>query len=208
MKTEDLINKLARDAKPTRTLSPLSSRLFLWVFVALVSIGIGVAIFGMRPDLTQKLGTSNFMLENAAILIIALCAAFGALVLSVPVGERKTRIKWLPAIGVVIWFGILVSKLFTSQIFHLDCGFSCIRDIALLGFIPGALLFYMVKKGASTHPGAAGFLAVLAATSFGSLGVQFLCKNDEAIHVLLWHLTPALLLGFIGYALSRPLLRW
>jgi hypothetical protein len=70
------------------------------------------------------------------------------------------------------------------------------------------MTYYMMSKAAPLRIGAAGWLAALSAAAAADLATRFICRNDHALHALIWHFAPVLVLGGAGVLLGRALFRW
>ena len=71
MQTELLIARLARQAEPVRVLPPPRVLLRRWAVVALLSVVVGLAWFGVRGDAAARVGSPDFLTQ-------ALLAGVGA----------------------------------------------------------------------------------------------------------------------------------
>jgi hypothetical protein len=80
--------------------------------------------------------------------------------------------------------------------------------ILVLGAIPRAFLFFLVRRAAPIALGWSGLLVMLTLASIGALGLQFTCTNDDPLHLFAWHFLPVLLIAVSGIVLGRRLLRW
>ena len=81
----------------------------------------------------------------------------------------------------------------------------CIGSVAL---IPSALIFALLRKGASVRQFQAGSFAVLAASSIGCLTLRLAEANDSMMHLASWHYGPTVLFAALGAALGKILLKW
>jgi hypothetical protein len=84
----------------------------------------------------------------------------------------------------------------------------CALCIAAVALIPSALLFALIRKGATIRPLQAGSFAVLAASSVGGLTLRLAEANDSLMHLVVWHYLPALLFATLGAVIGKKLLRW
>ncbi len=214
MKTDDFIEQLSSDVKPVRRLASPIKRFLTWFLASFFSISIGISLMGIRSDFDQALKNPKFVLETLVILAIAILAAAGAFVMSVPGVERKPIIRWLVIIPSIAWPLCLAYRLYiiysqtNSFAFIFDYGFGCIKDIFLLGILPGSFLFFMLKTAAPLRLSWIGALATLSAAAVAAVGVQFTCSVDGPVHIFLWHVLPVVVIGLTGIALGKRLLRW
>jgi len=81
----------------------------------------------------------------------------------------------------------------------------CIASVAL---IPSALIFSLLRNGASIHPFQAGSFAVLASSAIGCLTLRLSEANDSIIHLVQWHYVPTLFFAALGALAGKWLLKW
>ena len=211
MRTEDLIQELARDAQPVTPVPPIARRLLGWVVLAAVSFGVVLFLMGVRRDLGDSSDRIDFAFEAALLIITALSAAVGALTVSVPGAERSPLVRWAPVIAAaasIVWAaGELVYAAATgAPTGRLTFAWHCVYKTSAVGAVPGVALFLMVRRAAPMHAAWAGLLAVLATAAVGVLGANTICPNDRPLHMLLWHVTPLMLFAALGAALGTWLL--
>lgn len=213
MLTHELIRQIARDATPVQILPSLPRRFLSWLGAATLCVASGVLWMGLRPDVLRATTTLQFALNCLAILLIAVLSAFAAFMMSVPGTAQSALVRMAPLSVVFIWLVLLAIQgglVLGHGPHHFSAGhgLTCIRDILLLGTIPGALLFFLVRRAAPVALGWSGLLVMLTLASMGALGLQFTCTNDDPLHLLSWHFMPVLLIGMSGVVLGRRLLRW
>lgn len=214
MELTSLIHELSKDLTPVKRLPSTGKRLMNWLSGAFVSVGFWILFFGLRHDIGQKLHEARFLGEGILLITIAILTAGIALFRSVPDLERPQTTRYVPFILVFGWI-LLLSGLTVMSFFHQEplalnpgLGFNCVRDILAFGLIPGVLLFLMVRRAAPLEPIITGALILLAVTALGAFGTQLLCKNDRAVHLLVWHVLPILFLTVVGGFMGKRLLRW
>lgn len=213
MQTDDLIRELAADARPVRRLGPWLQRVTLWALVALVcAIGV-IAGVGARRDLNEVLWNGSFMFEAVLLVVTALSAAAGALIVSVPGAEQSKLVRWLPiAAGgaALLWvvgeLAVVVAA--GDPTVRIVSAWWCIQRTMLVGLLPGLVLFAMVGRGAPLRAAWAGLLAFLATSALGVLGTNIMCAVDRPMHLLMWHVGPMALLAAAGAAIGASLFDW
>ncbi len=213
MMTPELIRQIARGVTPVRILPNPPRRLLSWFGAAMLWVATGVVLIGLRPDVLRGTTTLHFALNCVAILLIAVLSAFAAFMMSVPDTAKSVLVRIAPLSAVFIWLVLLATQgrlLFAPGPHHYSAGhgLSCIRDILVLGAIPGAFLFFLVRRAAPVALGWSGLLVMLTLASIGALGLQFTCTNDDPLHLFAWHFLPVLLIAVSGIVLGRHLLRW
>jgi hypothetical protein len=213
VRTEDLIDHLARDVRPVARLRPVAIRALGWFVLALVSLVIVSVIMGVRRDLADSVDTADFAFEAALLIVTALSAAVGALTISVPGAERSALVRWAPltaGAACVLWAAgeLAVAAGTGAPAGRLTFAWHCIYKTASVAAVPGIALFIMVRQAAPLHAAWAGLLALLATAAVGVLGANVICPLDRPLHMLLWHVAPLMLFAGVGAALGTWLLRW
>ncbi len=188
MDSDELIARLARDAKPVRRLAPPWQGALAWLALAALFMAGVVAVAGLRHDLGARLGLMTEQLNLAFAAATAVLAALGAFHLARPDGDARwawapvaPALGWLAGMGAgclgEIWRGGLA----------MGTSFECARFI--LGFgVPLTLsMLWMVRHAALTRPVEVAALAGLAASALAAVGLALVHHLDAAAMVLVWH---------------------
>jgi hypothetical protein len=212
VRTDDLIRELAADGRPVRRLAPWLRRVAVWALVAAAcAIGV-IGSLGARRDLAQVIWRGPFIFEAMLLIVTALSAAAGALIVSVPGAERSKLVRWLPVAagaGALFWVaGELAVVVAAGETNRFLPAWWCIQRTLLVGLVPGVLLFAMVGRGAPLRAAWAGLLALLSTSALGVLGTNIMCSVDRPLHVLLWHVGPMALLAAAGAFIGASLFDW
>jgi hypothetical protein len=210
MDTETLIAQLSADAAPTRASQSPWRMAALWVVGFAVYVGIAVAAVGPRVDIVSQLQTPLFALEIAALVALVASCAISAAVLAFPDMYQTRRIARMPMVFFAL-FVVVVAMAFSCvgdclRMSMAEC--ECTLSIALYALLPAALLFYSIRKVASTNGAAAGSVVVLTAFGIGALILRLVEQTDAMPHVVTYHYVPMLAAALIGLALGRKFLRW
>jgi len=212
MRTDDLIERLARDARPVRPLPAPHRRAAAWLLVALPFMVAVVLVISPRPDLMDQLAAPRYLMEQFAALATAVAAAVAAFAAVVPGIDR--RLIWLPALPGAAWVASL--------------GLGCVRDwlalgseglrvtpdpecllyIAMIGSVPAVALVAMLRRGAPVAPRLALFMAALAAAAVGNFGLRLFHTQDAGLMVLIWQFGSVALLAVLGGLAGGRLLNW
>jgi hypothetical protein len=211
MKTDTLIDLLARGAGPApravaaRRLSPAA------IAGLLLSAGAAIAVFGVIPSgmfatatpwmkmvyagamawaagwLTARMSrpASSFARPKAAAVAVVLAmAAWGAAsLMSIPSGSR---------LGAVLGHSWL----------------SCPWSVLALSLPALVAALWAVRGLAPTRPRAAGFAAGLMAGSVGAFGYALSCPEASPAFVAVWYTLGIALTGAVGAVLGPRVLRW
>jgi hypothetical protein len=213
VKTEDLIRQLAAEATPVRPMAPVFRRAAGWLVLAFASLAVVMLLMGVRRELGDASDRFDFALEAALLLLTAVSAAIGALLVSIPGAGTTRRVRWLPVglgVGCVLLAAgeLVYAAVVGAPTGRLTFAWHCVYKTTSVALVPGVVLFIMVRRGAPLQTAWAGLLAVLATTAIGVLGANIICPTDRPVHMLLWHVLPLALFAGGGAALGRWLLRW
>jgi hypothetical protein len=213
VRTDDLIRQLANEARPVRPLRPTPLRLVGWAVIAAASLGVVSMLMGVRREFGSVADQADFAVEAALLIITALSAAVGALVVSVPGAERSALVRWTPIVaGVasVLWAAgeLALASATGEPTGRLTFGWHCVYKTAAVAAVPAIALVVLVRRAAPTRAAWAGLLAILATAAVGVLGANIICPYDRPLHMLVWHVAPLMLFAGAGAALGTWLLRW
>jgi hypothetical protein len=212
MRTEDLIDRLARESGPVQPLASPVRRVLGWLAVALGFAAAMVWAIGPRPDLAERLGEARFLFEQSAALATAVAAAVAALALTLPDASRLWRL--FPVIPGAAWLGTLGLGCFRDWAqmgpdgLRLTPDPECFFYIALIGSLPLLVLVLMLRRGAPLRPSWTLGLAALAAAAIGNFGLRLFHTEDAALMVLVWQVGAVALIAGIAALCGRNILRW
>ena len=211
MNTDELIDKLAKDASP-----PLSSRTLLAVAVAAGMAITAVAFFsaiGFRQDISQAVRDARFLFKCAVTIASAAFAVGTTLRLSRPdgsLGRGGLTLAVAPALLVCaalaeLW--ALPEPQWMPRLVGVN-SHRCLTLIPLLAIGPLACLLWALRRGAPANPGVAGAVAGLAASGIAAMFYATACIDDSPLFVITWYPMAALIVAAAGYLIGRRLLTW
>jgi hypothetical protein len=212
METQDLIARLAAEARPVRRLRPPWMRAALWLAIALPCVAAVVGNKIVMIDPAQTLADPSFILEQAATLATAVAAALAAFASTVPGFDR--RVLLLPLLPLALWLASVGHgcvqdwvRLGTDGL-TLRPDWECLPYAAVIGIAPAIAIILMLRRGAPLFPRSTLMLGALAVAALGNLGLQAFHLHDASIMVLTWHLGSVVLLSAVGGLLGRQVLGW
>jgi hypothetical protein len=213
VRTEELIRELAHEAAPVRRLAPFRVRLAFWGATAAGMWVAAVWWFGVRGDLSTAVWTVTFQVKTALLLLTAITAASGALLVSVPGAERSAAARWLPVAGLgslLLWVAweLTTAAAAGTASWRVGAAWGCTAQIVAVGLVPGVALLVMVHRAAPLRAAWAGLLALVATGAIGALGTSTICPSDRSMHVLVWHVLPLVAIGALGAAIGYATLGW
>jgi hypothetical protein len=213
VKTDDVIDDLTRDLAPV---SPRALPLRLAVGVgagALVSAFAMLVWLGVRPDLMQAAETPAYWMKFGYTALLALCAFWAVSRLARPASHADWA---LIGIGGVFLFLLVMASMRLMEAapdarMPLIMGHSakvCPWRIAILSLPIFVGAFWSLRAFAPTRLVLAGTVAGLASGALGAWIYAFHCDESAAPFVLVFYTFGMALLGALGAAAARPLLRW
>lgn len=215
MDTNELIAKLSRERAPKMILrSPAYFGIRLIAVLAAYALGAQFYL-GFRPDIAVQLARPLFAVEVLLLAATILSGAVAAVFSMYPDLHQKPWILKIPYAVFATLAALVLFQLFLTPIdprmvlppagAH---AMECTLCIAAISIVPSALVFGLLRKGASVHPFHAGSFAVLATTGIGCLALRLAEDNDSLIHLTAWHYLPTLLFAALGAAIGKWVLRW
>ena len=214
MDSETLIARLSSEAaSPTPVRAPRywATRL-LAVLVAYDAVT--QLCLGLRRDLAMQMNRPFFVVEIALLVALLLTSATASVLAMYPDAYQKPKLLKLPYAAFTLLLALVVFQLWMlldarmvmplPGAHAMECAL-CIGSVAL---VPSALIFAILRQGASVHPLQAGSFAVLAASSIGCLTLRLSEANDSMMHLVSWHYGPTLLFAAFGAGIGRFLLKW
>jgi hypothetical protein len=213
VKTDELIALLARDATPVKR-GALPLRIALPALIgAIAAFVILVPWIGIRPDLAEAVGGSNFWMKT--IYTFGFGVAGFALVERLSRPGAKGRFGW---IIIALWAAMAIAfasrQLMTQapdQMYAAMMGSSwdtCPWRILVLS-LPGlALILWTMRRFAPTRPVLAGAAAGLLAGGLGATIYGLHCQETAAPFVAIWYSLGMALSTLTGAVFGSRVLRW
>lgn len=212
--TKDLIQKLSAEAMPVRVVRPQRYAVFLLALLSIYAICAQCWLKGFRPDLAMQLTRPLFMLELLLLVAMLTSASIASVYAMLPDGAQQKTVMRLPYLFSGGLLTLMIFQLFLPQDARMVMSdatshtHECTMYIAFSSLLPAALIFGLLRRGASVMPMQAGLLAVIASVSVGAITLRLAEANDEMMHLLTWHYLPSIFFAGLGALLGRYLLRW
>jgi hypothetical protein len=213
VKTDELINLLARDATPVKR-GAVPVRIGLLALLgAVAAFVILVPWLGIRPDLAEAVTGPTYWMKTLYTLGVGVAGFALAERLSRP--GAKGRIGWAMAgFFAVAITAIAVSELISTppdQLVAALMGSSwdeCPWRILVLS-LPGlAVILWTMRRFAPTRPALAGAAAGLLAGGIAATVYGLHCDEIAAPFVALWYSLGIILSAATGGAIGSRVLRW
>lgn len=213
MSISDLITSLSQETPKPRLQPPGYFAARLGAVLAVYVIGIQFFL-ELRPDVLAQFSRPMFALEILLLALLTVTSTISAVLAMYPDAYQKRRLLNVPyAVFTVLIAFMLVQFLLPYDtrmvISPLDGqAMECAICIASVALIPSALIFALLRRGASVYPWRAGSFAVLAASGIGCLTLRLSEANDSLLHLAVWHYLPTLFFAALGAVIGRFMLRW
>ena len=205
-----LVETLAATVRPVRPLWPVRTRLTLWLLLEAVVL-LRVATH-TGNNFMSKLGHLNYALEVALFAGAAALAAMMALRAAIP-GRRVSPREAAVAVVLMLIGTTLVMAGAPVRVGYplgefLHVGFGCALETCVLAALPWGALWWAVKRGAPMRGAGSGGLIGAAAMLFSFALMRINCAIDEPLHIVTWHLMPALAVTAFSAAAGAVWLRF
>ena len=211
MKTEDLIELLARGAGPAPR--AVAARRLLPVAAAglAASALLATAVFGPMP--ADMVGSAAPWIKLGYAGSLALAAAWLTARLARPVAQLRfpqrtivAVLATMAAVGVATLAATAPDGRGEALLGH--SWSSCPFSVLALSLPALAGTLWAVRGLAPTRPRAAGFAAGLFAGALGAMGYALSCPEVSPTFVALWYTLGITLVGAVGALVGPRVLRW
>ncbi|MCB1650954.1 MAG: DUF1109 domain-containing protein [Alphaproteobacteria bacterium] len=206
---DEMIGQLTGELQPVNRLAHPLRRAVFFGALAVLYVASVVLFVGVRADIADKLHDLPFLFELSIAGLVALSSGLASAWLAVPDYREQRWLLFAPLAGLfvfVLWSvlrGYVEGAYFQGV--HWD---HCFEDGALMGILPAALIMFMARGGATTHPLLMAGMNVLSFGALAYIGLRFTCAMDTIGHGCITHLLPFILIGVLMGAAARRLYRW
>ena len=214
VETTQLIRELSGQVSPVAPVRPRRYATFLVALLSLYAICAQCWLEGFRPDIVVQLARPLFVVELLLLVAMLASASVASIYAMLPDGAARKTLMRLPYVFSGGMLALVAFQLFVPHDARMVLSepdshtHECTQYIAFSALLPAALIFGLLRKGASVMPMQAGMLAVIAAVSLGAITLRLAEANDEITHLLTWHYLPSLFFASLGALVGRYLLRW
>jgi hypothetical protein len=212
--TKQLIQDLSAQATTVKMVRPQRYAALLLALLSVYAMCAQCWLEGFRPDLALQLARPLFVMELLLLTAMLTSASVASAYAMLPDGAQHKTLMQLPYLFSGGMLALVIFQLFLPNDARMVMSdatshtHECTEYIAYASLLPAALIFGLLRKGASVMPMQAGLLAVIAAVSVGAITLRLAEANDEIMHLLTWHYLPSIFFASLGALLGRYLLRW
>ena len=208
MQTDDLINQLAGNVAPVKRLKPPCFRFALWLAVSLLYVAVLLANFGLREDLPDMLRSPIFIWQIGLMALLSVLAGLIAFTISIPGRAFPPAAKYSVVLLAGIFLATLAFLSCADPNSHAGEGWGCSKHLTMLGFVPAAIMIFMLKFTAPMQRLWTGILLGLAMIGISAAAMYLSCPSNDPLHVLVWHILPGFVFVAAGAGIASRLFRW
>jgi hypothetical protein len=189
-----LVKRLSSEIKPSRPLWPVSVRLTLWI---VMEVGILVWVMNHTTNnFVAKLAHPAYAIEIIFFAAAAIIFAESGLKSAIP-GRTVSRREATMAVALVLAATVVLvvaHPMTTSDRLgdFARTGLRCAIGTLKFGTWPWLTLWWLVRRGAAMSGWLSGLFVGAGALLFSFAVMRIVCPIDEPVHLLTWHLFPAL----------------
>jgi hypothetical protein len=211
MKTDDLIRAMAADTLRV----PGSGVTLLMGLVPSLLVAFAAVWFGLgvRTDLVASLTVPVSVARIVLTAILGLAASRLALLLARPEGTHSARLWPLAAVGAVA-LGLLAWAYLTTPAEARQMAtvgktmVTCLVMIPLMSVLPVASVLVALRRGATTAPARAGFVAGLAGSGFAAAIYALHCTENSPLFYVTWYGLAIMGVTLLSTVIGARSLRW
>jgi len=198
-----LVERLTANVQPIPRIWPVAVRLGLWIVLEACILAWVSA--HTTNHFKEKLTQPAYAIEIFFFAAAAIISAALALRSAIPGRSLPARETALAAVLVLAGAMLLsvAEPMNTANRLgdFVRQGLPCAYSTGMFAVLPWLGLWWAVRRGAPMRSGLSGVLIGGAALSFSFAMMRVACPSDEPLHLLTWHLLPALILTvFSGLA--------
>jgi hypothetical protein len=211
MKTDDLIRALTAD-----TVRPVASRTLLLLglvpSLAIAALAVWLSL-GFRADLATAMTTPVSVVRILLTGLLGIAATRLALLLARPEGSATARLWPLAAVavaalGLLLWAYVSTPAEARQMATVGKTMTTCLVTIPLLSILPVGSLLVMLRRGATTAPAKAGFVAGLAGAGFAAAVYALHCTEDSPLFYVTWYGLAIMGVAIVSAMIGARSLRW
>lgn len=213
MKTDDLINAIAADAKSVEP--PIAQTVAIAVGVgALISAVLFLWTIGIRDNFAESMVSSlRFVFKFVLTLSLAIPAYVLVRGLSRPDFQPGKKLWFLALAPALLLIGIGLELLSVPQDeWHARMmghnSVACMIVIPLLSLAPLAAVLYALRRGAPSNPAIGGAVGGLLSAGIGATLYASHCPDDSPLFLAAWYPIGIVLMTAIGALIGSRILRW
>jgi hypothetical protein len=195
---------------------PVASRTLLLVglvpSLAIAALAVWLSL-GFRADLATAMTTPVSVVRILLTGLLGIAATGLALLLARPEGSATARLWPLAAVavaalGLLLWAYVSTPAEARQMATVGKTMTTCLVTIPLLSILPVGSLLVMLRRGATTAPAKAGFVAGLAGAGFAAAVYALHCTEDSPLFYVTWYGLAIMGVAIVSAMIGARSLRW
>lgn len=212
MEREFTIDGLVEDLAPVRRLNPMHGFALILGATALAIIAIA-AVFGLRSDVVHGNPHPMVMLRGGCLLLLGLASSVAVISAARPaVGRVSEGWRWALAMAALFPVSAAILAITNGPVpiaaLESQIGMYCLETSIGSALLIGAALTLWLRQGAPTLLNRAGWLAGLAAGSFGTFAFSLHCPVTGIYYIGLWYSLAVAVCAALGRLIVPRFIRW
>lgn len=212
MRTDDLIQSLGRELRPVSR-HAVPARIAAGITAgSLIAASLLLLLIGIRPDLTDAMGSAAFWSKILYNLATATTAVWIVAKLARPdAGVRDLRILILPLIAFLPVAALELARTDQAQWLPMLLGHGwrrCTWLVLGLSLPIYAGLWWAFRQFAPACLEMTGLAAGVCSGAFAAIVYCLHCPTDTAVFALAWYTLAFALAGALGALIGPRFLRW
>jgi hypothetical protein len=205
------IQSLVDDLEPVRSMNPRRS-IVLPVAAMLLALAFIVALLGARADVMAGEPTSMFLLRGGMLLLLGLASAWAVVRMASPSVGRHDN-GWKVALAAAALFPLAAILVAMKQdpmpaLTEFHDGMECLRMSVMSGLFTAIPMVLLLRRGAPTSPGRAGWVTGVAAGGLGAFAYSLHCPSNGIIYIGFWYTIAVGICAVMGRLVVPRLIRW
>lgn len=189
--TADLIAPLSTNLRPVVPVALPGVQLRRWAGIGGAAL-IATIVMGVRHDWATAMVAWPVIGRSALLAFAAGSGAWAAIRLATP-GEAVPRAAAWSVLFGVIWLAWTVADVgLAGASTTVGFGWRCIVRAVVGGAVPGAVLLIIVRRSMPLMATPAAVALAASTAASGGLAAEWMCPNMAAMHMLVWHAAPVL----------------
>ena len=190
-RTADLIAPLSTNLQPVVPVPLPGAQLRRWGVIGGAGL-IATIAMGVRHDWATAMVAWPVIGHTALLAFVAGSGAWAAIRLATP-GEALPRAAAWPVVFGLIWLAWMAADVgLAGASSAVGFGWRCIARAVVGAAVPGAVLLIIVRRAMPLMATPAAVALAASTAAIGGLAAEWMCPNMVAMHMLVWHAAPVL----------------
>jgi hypothetical protein len=202
--TEELIEILAKDLKPTKR-KGWKFPCVIWCSLVILLILVNYYVFSdffrsvkhsVKHSFWDLLMNPIFLIGFIASVSSFICAIFAALP-----GRNYVLWKYISILFFILWGILILYQMYVHENYEISLTefYYCTTGTIIIGLILFIFVYNFIKKRFVIDWKSTILGGILASSISGTVCVGFICQSHEAAHIFYTHYLPVLILFLIGF---------